>query len=182
MFAHTGAILGNKFSKHRPSTAQQSRLRELATSSMLLTPSSNETSYDNSDASSTLATSPSDARFSERSKSPRRSFASSNRPASASSSMLSLHVPGKAPSFPNTMTMTPVQSKNRASSAESQAAGGKGSKENDEKGGFMAQTLSILKRKDHSQSSSTAGAEDGEETSVRKPKSTLGKKILGSLS
>ena len=36
LISHTGAIIGNKFSKHRPNTAQQSRLRELANSSVLL--------------------------------------------------------------------------------------------------------------------------------------------------
>lgn len=36
LISHTGAIIGNKFSKHRPTTAQQSKLRELATSSVLL--------------------------------------------------------------------------------------------------------------------------------------------------
>ncbi|CAK7210607.1 Protein SABRE [Sporothrix curviconia] len=36
LISHTGAIIGNKLSKHRPNTAQQSKLRELATSSMLL--------------------------------------------------------------------------------------------------------------------------------------------------
>ncbi|KAJ2905775.1 hypothetical protein MKZ38_004452 [Zalerion maritima] len=36
LLSHTGAIIGNKFSKHRPGAAQQSRLRELATNSVLL--------------------------------------------------------------------------------------------------------------------------------------------------
>ncbi|AEO69124.1 uncharacterized protein THITE_2119169 [Thermothielavioides terrestris NRRL 8126] len=36
LISHTGAIIGNKFSKHRPNTAQQSKLRELATNSVLL--------------------------------------------------------------------------------------------------------------------------------------------------
>ena len=36
LISHTGAIIGNKFSRHRPTTAQQSKLRELATSSVLL--------------------------------------------------------------------------------------------------------------------------------------------------
>lgn len=39
LISHTGAIIGNKFSRHRPNTAQQSRLRELATSSVLLSSS-----------------------------------------------------------------------------------------------------------------------------------------------
>ncbi|KAK4639146.1 Protein SABRE [Podospora bellae-mahoneyi] len=36
LISHTGAIIGNKFSKHRPNIAQQSKLREVATSSVLL--------------------------------------------------------------------------------------------------------------------------------------------------
>jgi hypothetical protein len=36
LISHTGAIIGNKFSHHRPSKGQQSRLREMATSSSLL--------------------------------------------------------------------------------------------------------------------------------------------------
>lgn len=36
LLSHTGALIGNKFSKHRPGVAQQTRLRELATSSVLL--------------------------------------------------------------------------------------------------------------------------------------------------
>lgn len=36
LISHTGAIIGNKFSKHRPNKTQQSRPRELATASSLL--------------------------------------------------------------------------------------------------------------------------------------------------
>lgn len=36
LISHTGAIIGNKFSHHRPNKIQQSRLRELASSSSLL--------------------------------------------------------------------------------------------------------------------------------------------------
>ncbi|KAK5664327.1 hypothetical protein OQA88_548 [Cercophora sp. LCS_1] len=63
LISHTGAIIGNKFSKHRPSTAQQSKLRELATSSVLLaTPALSADSRDNSgdDSSSLYGTSPVD--------------------------------------------------------------------------------------------------------------------------
>ncbi|KAL2134036.1 hypothetical protein VTI74DRAFT_1147 [Chaetomium olivicolor] len=64
LISHTGAIIGNKFSKHRPNTAQQSKLRELATSSVLLaTPgASSIESRDNSgdDSSSMYAVSPVD--------------------------------------------------------------------------------------------------------------------------
>ncbi|KAK4241878.1 mitochondrial protein from FMP27-domain-containing protein [Achaetomium macrosporum] len=50
LISHTGAIIGNKFSKHRPNTAQQSKLRELATSSVLLaTPTTSTAAVDSRD-------------------------------------------------------------------------------------------------------------------------------------
>lgn len=69
LISHTGAIIGNKFSHHRPSKQQQSRLRELANSSSLL-PSSNKLTSNTaaSDTSSTLDRSPT----AERSDSPTR--------------------------------------------------------------------------------------------------------------
>ncbi|KAK4137233.1 hypothetical protein BT67DRAFT_370717 [Trichocladium antarcticum] len=55
LISHTGAIIGNKFSKHRPNTAQQSKLRELATSSVLLaTPTPSESRDNSGDDSSSL--------------------------------------------------------------------------------------------------------------------------------
>ncbi|KAK3368158.1 mitochondrial protein from FMP27-domain-containing protein [Podospora didyma] len=62
LISHTGAIIGNKFSKHRPSTAQQSKLREIATSSVLLATAQITDSRDNSgdDSSSLYGTSPVD--------------------------------------------------------------------------------------------------------------------------
>ena len=36
LISHTGSIIGNKFSHHRPNKAQQSRLREIANSSSIL--------------------------------------------------------------------------------------------------------------------------------------------------
>src|SRR5438045_8145024 len=72
LISHTGAIIGNKLSQHRPSKEQQSRLREIVTTSSLVPTSGHDSSYDNSEASSLLGSSPGD----ERSQSPRRSFAS----------------------------------------------------------------------------------------------------------
>ncbi|KAI1815863.1 mitochondrial protein from FMP27-domain-containing protein [Poronia punctata] len=54
LISHTGAIISNKFSKHRPSTAQQSKLRELATSSVLLATPALANAGDNSDDSASL--------------------------------------------------------------------------------------------------------------------------------
>lgn len=44
LISHTGAIIGNKFSHHRPPKQQQSRLRELANSSAMLASSNTTTS------------------------------------------------------------------------------------------------------------------------------------------
>ncbi|CAJ2506947.1 Uu.00g081330.m01.CDS01 [Anthostomella pinea] len=61
LISHTGAIISNKFSKHRPNNAQQSKLRELASSSVLLATPALSYSGDNSDDSSSLfGTSPVD--------------------------------------------------------------------------------------------------------------------------
>ncbi|KAI8951985.1 mitochondrial protein from FMP27-domain-containing protein [Xylaria longipes] len=61
LLSHTGAIISNKFSKHRPNTAQQSKLRELATSSVLLaTPALNNAADNSDDSSSLITTSPID--------------------------------------------------------------------------------------------------------------------------
>ncbi|KAK3379762.1 mitochondrial protein from FMP27-domain-containing protein [Lasiosphaeria ovina] len=90
LISHTGAIIGNKFSKHRPSTAQQSKLRELATSSVLLATSQLPDSRDNSgdDSSSLYGTSPVDFSRSPP-RSIRRSQTSIPVPSSRSSSIAS---------------------------------------------------------------------------------------------
>jgi hypothetical protein len=80
LISHTGAIISNKFSKHRPNTAQQSKLRELATSSVLLaTPALSNQADTSDDSSSLLGTSPVDY-----SRSPPRSI----RDSQSSSSVL----------------------------------------------------------------------------------------------
>ncbi|KAI0486917.1 mitochondrial protein from FMP27-domain-containing protein [Xylaria cf. heliscus] len=92
LLSHTGAIISNKFSRHRPNTAQQSKLRELATSSILLATPASFNAADNSDDSSSLVTtSPIDY-----SRSPPRSLRDSQsshsglqRPNSRSSSIAS---------------------------------------------------------------------------------------------
>jgi hypothetical protein len=95
LISHTGAIISNKFSKHRPNTAQQNKLREVATSSVLLaaTPILSSAGDNSDDSSSLLATSPVDY-----SRSPPRSLRDSQssssafpRPSSRSSSIASSH-------------------------------------------------------------------------------------------
>ena len=53
LISHTGAIIGNKFSHHRPSKQQQSRLREIANKSSLLPNTDSPTNTTTSEASST---------------------------------------------------------------------------------------------------------------------------------
>lgn len=79
LISHTGAIISNKFSKHRPNSAQQSKLRELATSSVLLaTPALSNIGDNSDDSSSHLTTSPVDY-----SRSPPRSLRDSQSSNSA---------------------------------------------------------------------------------------------------
>jgi len=82
LISHTGAIIGNKF-RHRPNTAQQNKLREFATSSVLLSTPQLSDSRDNSgdDSSSLYGTSPVDF-----SRSPPRSIRRSNTSIPAPSS------------------------------------------------------------------------------------------------
>ena len=108
LISHTGAIIGNKFSKHRPNAEQRSKLREIATSSVLITPSSSSQHYagsinDSDDSSSFYGTSPIDF-----SRSPPRSTRGSThssipapRSASRASSVASSrsHNAGNAPAF-----------------------------------------------------------------------------------
>lgn len=68
LISHTGAILGNKLSKHGPKTHQQSRLRELAHASSAMPSTSSLSNMSSSEASAGNGTS--------RGYSPRRSTAS----------------------------------------------------------------------------------------------------------
>jgi len=178
LISHTGAIIGNKFSKHRPNTAQQSRLRELATSSMLLAPSSTDNSHDSSDASSYVATSPTDTKRSERSKSPRRSFASSSnglvRTPSASSSLVSVPAPARMPS---TLTMTPARPNEGVSDIGSDR---KSMKNDDSKSGnFVANAFNRLKK--NPSNGVEEGADNDGSSTKKKGKGLLAKRILTGL-
>jgi hypothetical protein len=203
LISHTGAIIGNKFSKHRPSTAQQSRLRELATSSVLLAPSSQDASHDNSsDASSTFGTSPTDIRRSERSRSPHGSLVASGnglaRTTSASSSVNSIQSLARAPTLSASMAMTSTASRNQHDNTleverarlEMDDASGishvSANVDQEHHKGFMANTLARkltmiggkIRDRGEGISVAAAGAED-EENNRRKSRSQLGRKILG---
>ncbi|KAH7308143.1 mitochondrial protein from FMP27-domain-containing protein [Stachybotrys elegans] len=66
LISHTGAIIGNKFSRHKPNAQQRNKLREMAGSSVLLTSSKNSSQQyagsinDSDDSSSMYGTSPVD--------------------------------------------------------------------------------------------------------------------------
>ncbi|RFU34928.1 hypothetical protein B7463_g1412, partial [Scytalidium lignicola] len=187
LISHTGAIIGNKFSKHRPNTAQQTRLRELATSSILLTPAAHDSSYENSENSSTFTTSPTETKFSERSRSPRRSFASSSngltRTISQSSSTNSVNSQQRSQNLPTSLMMTPMSqvatdrpSSSAESEMESSSISDARSTNESKSGGFMSH-LHLLKKKDRDNSSINSGqSEDNEEASRRKGMNLLGKK------
>ncbi|KAI1000375.1 UPF0648 protein [Podosphaera aphanis] len=101
LISHTGAIVANKF-KHRPNTAQQHRQRELASSSMILAPSGDDNSFHTSDSTNSSYARCKSAPRSERSKSPRRSFASSYKnfirtPSNASSLSHKKKLPNELP-------------------------------------------------------------------------------------
>lgn len=119
LISHTGAIIGNKFSRHRPNAEQRSKLRELASSSAMISSSASQhyagSINDSDDSSSMFGTSPVDY-----SRSPPRSTRGSTRSsipaprsASRSSSVASgrSHLTGASgqngPSVPAFLTMTP---------------------------------------------------------------------------
>jgi hypothetical protein len=175
LISHTGAIIGNKFSKHRPNATQQHRLRELATSSTLLTPTHYDSSNDNSDTS-TFASSPIDSRHSD----PRRSFASSlNRPSTASNSVASLHSNGRPSTMSSGLAMTPSNNGETGSIADSERSGSRRGKD-EEKHGFMANTIGRFKKSNTMILGPDDSKDDSEDagSTRRKSKLLLGKKIL----
>ncbi|KAK2781693.1 hypothetical protein FQN52_001368 [Onygenales sp. PD_12] len=88
LISHTPAILGNKFSHHRPTKQQQKRLRELASSSQVLSVSDSLlNTAPSSDGGNSII---SHSSASERSESPpRRSFTSTASPLARSNSVTS---------------------------------------------------------------------------------------------
>lgn len=204
LISHTGAIIGNKISKHRPNPAQQHRLRELATSSTLLAPIGDDYSYDNSDASSNFGTSPTDTRRSA--SEPRRSFTlnrnGNGRPGSATSSNASQQPPSRASTFAREVTMTPARHAQRGGDEDEDSIADSelitensvrdGSEAGENKGsggGFMAHAIDKLKQKTREIQNGTSNSphplrrvdtEEGEngEDKGRK-RSLIGKKLLG---
>ena len=151
---------------------------------MLLNPSSQDNSHDNSDASSSMfGTSP--VARSDRSRSPRRSFASSNngqldRTPSNSSSVLSMQSNGRSQTFPASLMMTPANRNNDRSEsiADSERTASKSTKSNE--GGFVASTFGRLKKKERESSPSLSGGQGDDTEEMSKKKKGL-KTILGGL-
>jgi hypothetical protein len=169
LISHTGAIIGNKFSKHRPNTAQQNRLRELASSSVVLASTPLDTSRDNSDTSSALARS-------DRSRSPRRSFASDRnltRTPSASSSFVSLPSDGQK-SLPLGLHMTPAKKQRPESITDSETTRNRGIKTG------LDFVHRLTKKDKDSSTPSSNGQDDSEESSKKRSKSL--KTIISGLS
>ncbi|PMD39173.1 hypothetical protein L207DRAFT_530611 [Hyaloscypha variabilis F] len=163
LVSHTAQIIGNKFSRHRPNIAQQNRLRELASSSVVLASSSLDTSRDNSDTSSALARS-------DRSRSPRRSFASENqltRTPSATSSEMHLPMGG------GSLTMTPANPKQRPGSLNSDTTRSKSIKNG-------LDFVNRLKKKDKDNDPSPAFNGQDEDESLKKRSKSL-KTILSGM-
>jgi hypothetical protein len=177
LISHTGAIIGNKFTKFRPSIAQQNKLRELVTSSVLLVPSSQDSLHDHSDASSFYASSPVEDRR-ERSKSPRRSFASNSsslpRPTSAESSGASSYRSyAQGSALPASLAMTRSSSSTRntaesdkgdASKSHQNGSGDTDTQAPSLKTGLIGRRLQAFSNKMHDQidSRSSLGAQDEE--------------------
>jgi Mitochondrial protein from FMP27/Golgi-body localisation protein domain/RNA pol II promoter Fmp27 protein domain/Domain of unknown function (DUF2405) len=192
LISHTGAIIGNKFSKHRPNNAQQTRLGE----------------PNNSDTSSVFGTSPSESRRSERSKSPRRSFASNSSGLARSASASSIHSANSLrnePSLPASMVMTPAAPPNRSGGTSNQdviedehawddkdyysnSNAFHAGDDDDSQGRSLKSDTAVGRRlyafgsrmRDRTERTTTTG-DDGEENSRRKSKLLLGKKILGGI-
>ena len=168
LISHTGAIIGNKFSHHRPNKQQQNRLRELANSTSLLPNTTSLTNVSSSEASSIRA----------RSRSPRRSDLSRDsylvRSESWSSSLRSSTVESRsmynfsnsnAPSIPGVEIESPARTNMRTA--------------------FARRFTGDFRQKEPSPSGTAtmpaANGDDSEEGTRKKSMMLLGKKILGSL-
>ncbi|KAI9795762.1 MAG: hypothetical protein M1833_006855 [Piccolia ochrophora] len=160
LISHTGAIIGNKFSHHRPKHHQQSRLREIANASSLFT--GGDTS-NHSDSSSLYGHSPVD----ERASSPRPSFGS--------------EMPGSIPRNPSyaSSIRSTAASRSLYEDAPSIAITDAG---DDNNHGSIRNTLTRHLSNFGQRARSHEGTgEESDESNRKKSRILLGKKILGSL-
>ncbi|KAM5439176.1 Protein SABRE [Microsporum canis] len=159
LISHAPAILGNKFSHHRPTKQQQKRLRELASSSQLLDGQS-ILSTPHSDGSNSIVSRTS----TERSVSPALSLNSRAFQASGASSTDSMGIPA------------------RTKTAHSDL-GPMGSASMEEQEEEQSNKLGPPRRR-FTTSRGSASSENGDDVSERQrrnPLSLFGRKILGSL-
>ncbi|KAL8852533.1 MAG: hypothetical protein Q9221_002529 [Calogaya cf. arnoldii] len=165
LISHTGAIIGNKFSHHRPSKHQQSRLRELANGSSSHSNTSSLISVSRSEASSMR-------NVNHRAQSPRRSDGSRDgnlkRSDSWSSSLGSSAIAGNntfnqfnPPPIPEIGPEGPESPPRSVRQA------------------FTRRFTGDFRNKEPSPSATNG--EDAEESTRRKSMMLFGKKILGSL-
>ncbi|KAI9663441.1 MAG: hypothetical protein M1829_006079 [Trizodia sp. TS-e1964] len=184
LISHTGAIIGNKFSHHRPSKSQQSRLREIVNNSSVLGPTQ-DSSVENSETSSIMGSvSPADEKFTARATPPpptpstlappvRRNSLTSmkstfiNRTESFASSVRFMKDP-RSPVIGQTTNPPPLPQSDTP---------------NDNNHGFIHNKLTrhLTNLGQKSRNKEVNGSEDSEESSRRKGKLLLGKKFLGSL-
>ncbi|KAI9893601.1 MAG: hypothetical protein M1814_006397 [Vezdaea aestivalis] len=173
LITHTGAIIGNKFSHHRPTRLQQSKLRDIANSSVILTDSRAE-----SEESSAAG---------ESYDSPVRSSFASSRPGD---------VLQRTDSFASSVQELSAQGGKKGKTRE---AGGEGERDDspggsEEKPSLLQSTLnkhfSVMGSRpktrdgatdDAASGTSGAGSEDRGGSLGKKSKLLLGKKILRSL-
>jgi hypothetical protein len=171
LISHTGAIIGNKF-HHRPSRQQQSRLREAASSSQVL---SNYESLANTPSTSEAGSLISSTPLRERSTSPRRSFASTNRRSSPLTRTDSYPSSIRS-SRPSSLLMTPINPTSEPLRTQTFNSGPS----------LIPNALSRHFSTDHStrgrQPREGSVEESDQETTKKKAVLLLGRKILGSLS
>ncbi|KAI9845515.1 MAG: hypothetical protein M1837_004854 [Sclerophora amabilis] len=167
LISHTGAIIGNKFSHHRSSKQQQSKLREIANSSSLVP--GGEARHDDSRTSSARGSSPGDSQ----SISPRPSFTSGQGGGG----------PRRTQSYGSSIRSAAAMESTVSSEAgPGESMQGDHPDNDDESHGFMHNTLSRHLTNLGQKARNREGiADESEESNRRKSAILLGKKILGSL-
>ncbi|KAL2011260.1 hypothetical protein VTN00DRAFT_3978 [Thermoascus crustaceus] len=166
LISHAPAILGNKFSHHRPTKQQQKKLRELASSSQVLPSSESVLNVSLADPPRSLASRDSSSDVSESPS--RRSFNSGTSPLGRSNSLDS-SIPGSLnPSIRSFQEPSIVISDSHSASEIDVDAGSEHSR--------LGSTLS---RRPTLERPSTAGADEDDENHSRKTFRSFGRRFLG---
>ena len=201
LISHTGAIISNKFSQHRPNKHQQSRLREIASSASIL-PNTNSLTNTLSRTASVFHSRP---RSNERPETAKKGFAvgwdsQTRGPDSETSSLSIISTADRGPSARG-MASTSSQAINNITQSEpvSEPSSLPGSEEEEVKKSLVGSNLQRFKKSNllarrvtseshkawQRESSGTvregSGATEPEEKPRRASVLHLGKKILGTL-